>query len=299
MEPAICRTEDNDLSPTTDRRLQRLRRRAPAHRAGPLPRTGRGRPVAGNHGDRLLQFAGLAGGHFRRAAGRAFRRSQCRQYRPALCAGRPGARRLGGARIRRRRRCASSTSSCSATPNAAACKAFAEDAEPLSPGDFIGKWMALMAPAADKVGPRGDRSAGRISHAAGAGLRRQQPRQSDDLPAPRQADRARARSPRTAPISASPPAICRCWTGQAASSCRWSAMSVRSRRGFDFLHLSPQAGRRKIDYAAFFFALISLRLISSSAIWMALSAAPLRRLSETTHICRPLSMVGSVRMRLI
>ena len=36
-------------------------------------------------------------------------------------------------------------------------KAFAEDAEPLSPGDFIGKWMALMAPAADKIGPRGDR----------------------------------------------------------------------------------------------------------------------------------------------
>jgi carbonic anhydrase len=37
-------------------------------------------------------------------------------------------------------------------------KAFAEDAEPLSPGDFIGKWMRLMAPASDKVGPRGDMS---------------------------------------------------------------------------------------------------------------------------------------------
>ena len=34
-------------------------------------------------------------------------------------------------------------------------RAFAEDAEPLSPGDFIGKWMRLMAPAADKIGPRG------------------------------------------------------------------------------------------------------------------------------------------------
>jgi carbonic anhydrase len=34
-------------------------------------------------------------------------------------------------------------------------KAFVEDAEPLSPGDFIGNWMKLMAPAADKVGPRG------------------------------------------------------------------------------------------------------------------------------------------------
>lgn len=37
-------------------------------------------------------------------------------------------------------------------------KAYAEDAEPLSPGDFIGQWMALMAPAIEKVGPRGDRS---------------------------------------------------------------------------------------------------------------------------------------------
>lgn len=37
-------------------------------------------------------------------------------------------------------------------------KAFAEDAEPLSPGDFIGKWMQLMAPAAVKAGPRGDLS---------------------------------------------------------------------------------------------------------------------------------------------
>src|SRR5271169_5533747 len=33
-------------------------------------------------------------------------------------------------------------------------KAFAEKAEPLSPGDFIGKWMRLMAPAADKAGPQ-------------------------------------------------------------------------------------------------------------------------------------------------
>jgi carbonic anhydrase len=37
-------------------------------------------------------------------------------------------------------------------------KAFVEDAEPLSPGDFIGKWMRLMAPAMDKAGPRGDMS---------------------------------------------------------------------------------------------------------------------------------------------
>lgn len=34
-------------------------------------------------------------------------------------------------------------------------RAFAEDAEPLSSGDFIGQWMSLMAPAAAKVGARG------------------------------------------------------------------------------------------------------------------------------------------------
>src|SRR5262249_54990097 len=40
-------------------------------------------------------------------------------------------------------------------------KAFAEDAEPLSPGDFIGNWMRIMAPAMAKVGPRGA-----LTHAA-------------------------------------------------------------------------------------------------------------------------------------
>jgi carbonic anhydrase len=33
-------------------------------------------------------------------------------------------------------------------------KAFADDAAPLSPGDFIGNWMRLMAPARKKLGPR-------------------------------------------------------------------------------------------------------------------------------------------------
>jgi carbonic anhydrase len=37
-------------------------------------------------------------------------------------------------------------------------KAFVEEAEPISPGDFIGNWMRLMAPAADKAGPRGSLS---------------------------------------------------------------------------------------------------------------------------------------------
>jgi carbonic anhydrase len=35
-------------------------------------------------------------------------------------------------------------------------RAFAEEHAPLSPGDFIGKWISLMAPAAEKIGARGD-----------------------------------------------------------------------------------------------------------------------------------------------
>ena len=62
-------------------------------------------------------------------------------------------------------------------------KAFAEDAEPLSPGDFIGRWMSLMAPAAAKVGPRGNDVARGVHRAAGEGLGRQHDRQPDDVPA--------------------------------------------------------------------------------------------------------------------
>src|SRR5262245_56635282 len=35
-------------------------------------------------------------------------------------------------------------------------RAFAERGEPLSPGDFIGKWMSLIAPAAAAIGARSD-----------------------------------------------------------------------------------------------------------------------------------------------
>ncbi len=33
-------------------------------------------------------------------------------------------------------------------------RAFADDAAPLSAGDFIGKWMTMIAPAAERLGPR-------------------------------------------------------------------------------------------------------------------------------------------------
>ena len=34
-------------------------------------------------------------------------------------------------------------------------RAYAEEGAPLSPGDFIGRWMALIAPAAARIGPPG------------------------------------------------------------------------------------------------------------------------------------------------
>jgi carbonic anhydrase len=37
-------------------------------------------------------------------------------------------------------------------------RAFVEDNEPVSPGDFIGRWMSLIAPAAERIGPRGETS---------------------------------------------------------------------------------------------------------------------------------------------
>ncbi len=41
-------------------------------------------------------------------------------------------------------------------PDAAACAPLPSRVPPLSPGDFIGKWMSLIAPAAERLGPRAD-----------------------------------------------------------------------------------------------------------------------------------------------
>jgi hypothetical protein len=54
-----------------------------------------------------------------------------------------------------------------------------------------------------------------------------------------------------------------------------------------------------LPQAAFLRGWISLRLTSTSAIWTAFSAAPLRRLSETHQKERPFSTVASSRMREI
>jgi carbonic anhydrase len=39
-------------------------------------------------------------------------------------------------------------------------KAYATEDQPLSPGDFIGKWMSLIEPAAERTGPRGSEPIG-------------------------------------------------------------------------------------------------------------------------------------------
>jgi carbonic anhydrase len=41
-------------------------------------------------------------------------------------------------------------------PRCGCIRAFADDTAPLSPGDFIGRWMSMIAPAGERVGPRGD-----------------------------------------------------------------------------------------------------------------------------------------------
>ena len=70
-------------------------------------------------------------------------------------------------------------------------------------------------------------------------------------------------------------------------------------RGCSRSPASDRLPRDQTAYAARRLAWISLRLIRHSAIWTALSAAPLRRLSDTIQICNPFSIVASSRMRLM
>ena len=49
-------------------------------------------------------------------------------------------------------------------------RAFAEESEPLSPGDFIGRWMEMIAPAATRSGRAAHMPMNRLSAAARAGL---------------------------------------------------------------------------------------------------------------------------------
>ena len=86
--------------------------------------------------------------------GRTVRGAQRRQSGAALHARRAGARRfrragIRGQGLRVRHIVVLGHAQCGGV------RAFAEEGAPLSPGDFIGQWMKLMQPAAEKT-PRGE-----------------------------------------------------------------------------------------------------------------------------------------------
>ena len=117
-------------------------------------------------------------------------------------------------------------------------RAFADDAAPLSPGDFIGRWMDLIAPAARRLGAAdGDREdyltrleLATVEH----GLA-----QPHDLPLRAASSSSAASSTCTAPISASRPVRSSCATRQPESSPRpW-----QSCRGALAANPSPKRAR--------------------------------------------------------
>ncbi len=106
-------------------------------------------------------------------------------------------------------------------------RAFADEAEPLSPGDFIGHWMSQIAPAAESLGARkpGD----------GESFRRRLEFASVELSLrnlmtfPASASSSSAASCNCMePISASPPASSSCAMPRPANSAPSSTTSIRS-----------------------------------------------------------------------
>ena len=218
-----------------------------------------------------------------------------------------GAQRASRPRSNSRcRRLRSSTSWCSATRNAAASAPLRRKPSRSRPA------ISSALDEADRARRESGRPArrhadGGLSRRARTRLCGQDARQPDDVSLRENPGRDAASCNCTRLISASPPARCRCSIARAANS------SGRRRRACrDFQRAAVLIAQTKrpgfarpsyLDdceaaYAAFFFAWISLRLISASAIWIALSAAPLRRLSDTHQSARPLSTVGSLRTRL-
>ena len=193
-------------------------------------------------------------------------------------------------------------------------RAFIDDIDPLSPGDFIGRWMAMFIKPGEKVGQREHETrqdfTTRIEKAAVF-------RSLENLmtfPFVRTPRRARRDGVARRLFRRRRGLAVRARSGGEGISQRagkrrdqrvgWakrkrahhSVDDVRMDGGHGALRLLPAL---RISHAAFFFAVISLRLIRHSAIWIAFSAAPLRRLSDTHHSDRPFSTVLSSRMRLI
>ena len=185
-------------------------------------------------------------------------------------------------------------------------QAFADNAPP---GDFIGRWMSLVAPAAKEIESREEAPGSYLTRLEQASV----VLSIDNLmtfPYVRiglRARRARAARRLFQRVTGELEVLDR----ETGVSWGWRRIRRASATVTDEMDAansisslslgrgSPPALAHQTTYAALRLASISLRLIRHSAIWIALSAAPLRRLSETTHSTRPLSTVGSVRMRLI
>jgi carbonic anhydrase len=188
-------------------------------------------------------------------------------------------------------------------------RAFIDKIEPLSPGDFIGKWMSMFIKPGETVSQRDHETMAeftvRIEKAAVF-------RSLENLltfPFVRTAVERGELSLHGAYFGVAEGSLfvldqatkefytVRDKVGASVelgeSSVRHSLFAIRL---FECSRYPlPASG----GHAAFFLALISLRLTRHSAIWIAFRAAPLRRLSETHHSTKPLSTVGSSRMRLI
>ena len=188
-------------------------------------------------------------------------------------------------------------------------RAFIDDIDPLSPGDFIGRWMAMFIKPGEKVGQR-----------------EHETRQDFTTRIEKAAVFRSLENLMTFPFVRTPRRARRDGVARRLFR-RRRGLAVRARSGGEGISQrqgsAERVGRAKRKrahhqsamqmvgtsllrhslfaslHAAFFFAVISLRLIRHSAIWIALSAAPLRRLSDTHHSDRPFSTVLSSRMRLI
>ena len=89
-------------------------------------------------------------------------------------------------------------------------RAFIDDIDPLSPGDFIGRWMAMFIKPGEKVGQREHETEAGFHHPDREGRGVPLARKPDDVSVRAHAASSAARWSCTAPISASPRARCSC-----------------------------------------------------------------------------------------
>ena len=139
-------------------------------------------------------------------------------------------------------------------------------------------------------GERPSRGRGRPRHIAANRLYRRRYRPSRRRSAEGRNDRRRSRP---APARSDLCLTATSATGRRSAAALPAGATAEARGG------SPRRVRPPFGQAACCLAFSQPRFTRTSAIWIALSAAPLRRLSETHHSKRPLSTVGSSRMREI